>query len=95
VLFLGLNMQDLSGDAREFLDEFSITYPTIREPSNEVARGYGATGIPETYFISARGRVVSHVVGVISPEQMEAGIRAAVSDRTAGTEEGGDIRPQR
>ncbi len=95
VVFLGLNMQDLTGDARDFLDEFSITYPTIREPSNEVARSYGATGIPETYFISARGRVVSHVIGVISQRQMTAGIRAAKSGRIAGTAQGGDIRPQR
>ncbi len=95
VLFLGLNMQDLTGDARDFLDEYSITYPTIRDPSNEVARSYGATGIPETYFISARGRVVSHVIGVISPRQMAAGVEAARSGRIAGTAQGGDIRPQR
>ncbi len=31
VLFLGLNMQDLTGDARSFLEEFSVTYPTIRD----------------------------------------------------------------
>jgi cytochrome c biogenesis protein CcmG, thiol:disulfide interchange protein DsbE len=95
VLFLGLNMQDLTDDARDFLEEFSITYPTIREPSNEVARSYGATGIPETYFISGRGRVVSHVIGVLSQDQLRAGIRAARRGVIAGTAEGGDIRPQR
>lgn len=95
VLFLGLNMQDLTGDARDFLDEFDISYPTIRDPSNEVARSYGATGIPETYFISARGRVVSHVIGVISEEQLRAGVTAARRGIVAGTQSGGDIRPQR
>ncbi len=95
VLFLGLNMQDLTGDARDFLDEFDITYPTIRDPSNEVARSYGAAGIPETYFISARGRVVSHVIGVLSEEQLRAGVTAARRGVIAGTAEGGDIRPQR
>ena len=88
-------MQDLSGDARGFLDEFSITYPTIREPSNEVARSYGATGIPETYFITADGRVVSHVIGVISRDQLRAGTAAAKKGVVSGTREGGDIRPQR
>lgn len=95
VLFLGLDMQDLTGDARDFLDEFDITYPTIRDPANEVARSYGATGIPETYFISARGRVVSHVIGVISEDQLRAGVSAAKRGAVAGTAEGGDIRPQR
>lgn len=94
-LFLGLNMQDATGNARDFLSEFGITFPTTRETGNEVARSYGALGLPETYFISARGRVVSHVIGVISEEQMRAGVAAARAERVAGTATGGDVRPQR
>lgn len=95
VLFLGLDMQDLTGDARDFIEEFGFSFPTLRDPSNEVALSYGATGIPETYFVSARGRVVSHVIGVISEEQLRAGVLAAKRGRVAGTAQGGDIRPQR
>lgn len=95
VLFLGLDMQDLTDDAREFLEEFGITYPTIREPGNEIARAYGATGIPETYFVSRRGRVVGHVIGVMSERQLAAGATAAKTGRVMGTESGGARRPQR
>jgi len=95
VLFLGLNMQDLTDDARGFLDEFAITYPSVREPSDEIARAYGTTGIPETYFISRRGRVVGHVIGVISERQLADGAIAARSGRVMGTESGGARRPQR
>jgi cytochrome c biogenesis protein CcmG, thiol:disulfide interchange protein DsbE len=95
VLFLGLNMQDLSGDARSFLEEFGITYPTIRDQAKDVAESYGATGIPETYFISARGRVVGHVVGVVSPEQLKMGALAAKAGRLTGTVGGGARKPQR
>ncbi|MGH2963345.1 MAG: redoxin domain-containing protein [Solirubrobacterales bacterium] len=95
VLFLGLNMQDLTDDARGFLDEFAITYPSIREPSNEIARAYGTTGIPETYFISRRGRVVGHVIGVVSERQLAEGAMAAKSGRVIGTESGGARRPER
>jgi cytochrome c biogenesis protein CcmG/thiol:disulfide interchange protein DsbE len=95
VLFLGLNMQDLTEDARGFLDEFAITYPSIREPSNEIARAYGATGIPETYFISRGGRVVGHVIGVMSERQLADGAAAARTGRVMGTESGGARRPQR
>jgi cytochrome c biogenesis protein CcmG/thiol:disulfide interchange protein DsbE len=95
VLFLGLNMQDLTDDAHAFLDEFGITYPSIREPSNEIARAYGATGIPETYFISRRGRVVGHVIGVVSERQLKAGAIAAEAGRVLGTESGGARRPTR
>jgi cytochrome c biogenesis protein CcmG, thiol:disulfide interchange protein DsbE len=95
VLFLGLNMQDLTGDARSFLDEFGITYPTIRDQGNDVARSYGATGIPETYFVTARGRVVGHVVGVVSDRQLGDGAEAAQVGRLTGTLSGGARREQR
>jgi cytochrome c biogenesis protein CcmG/thiol:disulfide interchange protein DsbE len=95
VLFLGLNMQDLTGDARSFLEEFDVTYPTIRDQGNDVARAYGATGVPETYFVSAKGRVVDHVIGVVSPKQLALGATAAKAGRVAGTSDGGARRPQR
>ena len=95
VLYLGLNMQDLTGDARGFLEQYGITYPTIRDQGNDVARSYGATGIPETYFVTARGRVVGHVVGVVSDQQLAGGARAALAGKLTGTLSGGASRPQR
>jgi cytochrome c biogenesis protein CcmG, thiol:disulfide interchange protein DsbE len=95
VLVLGLNMQDITGDARAFLDEFGITYPTIRDQGSNVADSYGATGIPETYFVSARGRVVGHVIGVVTREQLDDGAQAARAGRIAGTQTGGARRSQR
>ncbi len=95
VLFLGLNMQDLTGDARSFLEEFSVTYPTIRDQGNDVAQSYGVTGVPETYFVSARGRVVGHVIGVVDPSQLASGANAALRGRIVGTASGGAQRPQR
>jgi cytochrome c biogenesis protein CcmG/thiol:disulfide interchange protein DsbE len=95
VLFLGLDIQDLTDDARAFLGKEHVTYPTIRDPGKDVARDYGATGIPETYFVSARGRVVGHVIGVVSPQQIDVGVAAARSGRVAGKKEGGARRKTR
>jgi cytochrome c biogenesis protein CcmG/thiol:disulfide interchange protein DsbE len=95
VLFLGLDMQDLRSDARSFLREFRITYPTIRDPGKEVSRRYGATGIPETYFITARGRVVAHAIGAMSSEQLNRGVVAAREATPLDTLEGGARLPSR
>jgi cytochrome c biogenesis protein CcmG/thiol:disulfide interchange protein DsbE len=95
VLFLGLNMQDVTGDARDFLDEFDVTYPSIRDQGSGSADAYGATGIPETYFVSARGRVVGHVIGVVSAEQLDEGAASAKTGRLTGTRAGGARREQR
>ena len=95
VLFVGLDMQDATDDAINFLEKFGIEYLNIRDPTNAVMRRYGATGIPETYFISARGRVVAHVVGAISLPDLRAGIRAAVLGVPQRARTGGEQRPSR
>ena len=90
VAFLGLNIQDLRGDARKFSKENGLTYPSVRDARRGVADSYGATGIPETFFVDAEGRVVGHVIGVVSEQQLETGILAARTGRVAGTVTGGD-----
>jgi cytochrome c biogenesis protein CcmG, thiol:disulfide interchange protein DsbE len=95
VLFLGLDMQDVSDDARDFLRELRVTYPNVREGGKEVARRYGATGLPETYFISARGEVVGHVIGAIEDSQLRDGVRAARAGRPRPLGRGGETRPTR
>lgn len=79
VLFVGLNMQDNSVDAERFLSRYSVTYPSIKDPSSDTADEYGVTGIPETFFIDRDGRVVAHVAGEVSSSQLKEGIAAAVS----------------
>jgi cytochrome c biogenesis protein CcmG/thiol:disulfide interchange protein DsbE len=95
VVFLGLDMQDLTGDARDFIREFGISYPNVRDPGDDVARDWGVTGLPETFFVSARGRVVAHVIGAVSSAQLDEGIRAARAGRALAVLEGGDRRPTR
>ena len=95
VLFLGLDMQDVTGDAREFLREFDVSYLNVREGGKETARRYGATGLPETYFISARGQVVGHVIGALDTAQLRAGVSAARHGRPAAAREGGERQKTR
>ena len=95
VLFVGLNMQDVREDARAFLDEFGLDFLNIRDEDNSVAREYEMTGIPETFFVSARGQIVGHVVGVVSRRQLDDGIAAARRGRPRPAAAGGDQRPTR
>lgn len=95
VLFLGLNMQDLTDDARAFARSVGMDYPSVRDRSNEVAREYGATGIPETFFIDRRGRIVGHVVGAVTTAQLAEGAAAAAAGRVVGVQAGGERRETR
>jgi hypothetical protein len=62
---------------------------------NAIAQAYGATGIPETYFIDERSRVVDHVIGVVSRRQLGVGSAAVKRGEVVGTQSGGARRPQR
>jgi cytochrome c biogenesis protein CcmG/thiol:disulfide interchange protein DsbE len=89
VLFIGLNQQDLLGDARRFLREFDTSYPNVRDPGNEVARRWGLVGLPETFFIDTDGRVVAHILGAASAEELRDGIEATRSGRPARVDRDG------
>jgi cytochrome c biogenesis protein CcmG/thiol:disulfide interchange protein DsbE len=95
VLVLGLNMQDITDDAHKFLEEVEVSYPNVRDPSDEVARGWGVVALPESFFVDARGRVVGHVIGEVSAAQLRDGIAAARSGEVVGDRRGGASRPTR
>ncbi|MGI8622035.1 MAG: TlpA family protein disulfide reductase [Solirubrobacteraceae bacterium] len=95
VLFLGLNQQDVREDARDFTRQFALTYPNVRDPSKATARRWGATGIPETFFLSARGEVVGHVIGTVDDRLLARGVAAARSVRPLGADRGGAQLPAR
>jgi len=93
VLFLGLDAQDAREDARDFISQFGLTFPHVRDPGNDTQRAWGVTGLPETYFIAADGSVVGHVIGTVDDGQLRDGIAAAKSGRPAGADQGGEQRP--
>jgi len=93
VLLLGLDMQDAPDDAYAYARQYGIDYTSVHDPSNAVARSYGVTGLPETFFIDAAGRVVGHVIGISTTAQLAAGIAAALEGRVGGTDVGGAQRP--
>jgi cytochrome c biogenesis protein CcmG/thiol:disulfide interchange protein DsbE len=95
VLFLGLDGQDASEDARAFISSFRLTFPHVRDPTKGTARDWGVTGLPETFFVAASGRVVGHVIGTVDPQQLRDGVAAARAGHPAGAQRGGEQRPTR
>ena len=81
VIFLGVDYHDVTSDGRHFLQAHGITYPTVQDGSGMVGDRYGLTGVPETYFIDAQGRLVgSHIEGTVAHQQHAFfdGIKAAL-----------------
>ena len=74
VAVLGVDIQDFERDAREFLEELQVPYPSVRDGTSNTADAYGLTGVPETYYLDAEGRIVEHATGAVSRRELEAGI---------------------
>ena len=57
IAFLGVDTIDPAGAAREFLQEFPVTYPSYRDPHGAIVQDLGAVGAtPVMLFIDAEGR---------------------------------------
>ena len=93
VAVVGLSVRESEDAARDFARQYDLSYPIVRDAEGETARGYGAKGLPETFFISAGGFVIGHVAGSPSVRQMELGAAAARAGRPFGSEQGGSQVP--
>lgn len=47
-------------DARDFVREYALAYPNLRDPGISTGINYGVSGVPETVFIDKNG-VVQHM----------------------------------
>jgi cytochrome c biogenesis protein CcmG/thiol:disulfide interchange protein DsbE len=55
---LGINLDDTTGDAIDFVKRYGLTYPQLREGDGADRRdAYGMTGFPESFLIDPQGHV--------------------------------------
>lgn len=78
VVFLGVDVNDFTGDATRFLSERGAQYVSLHG-GQRAASAFGLVGLPETFYLDARGRVVGRTTGEVSARALERGIRAAAS----------------
>jgi cytochrome c biogenesis protein CcmG/thiol:disulfide interchange protein DsbE len=82
VVVLGVDVNDVSGDARHFAQKLGLTYPLVHAPST-TWDDWGLAGVPETFFVDRRGRLVDvHIAGPVlegaNKARFERGIRLAL-----------------
>lgn len=56
---LGVAYLDNSGDALTFMHKQHVDYPVVHDVSGRFVRGFGTTGVPETFVIDRKGRVAA------------------------------------
>ena len=56
---LGVDVHDLTSDAKRFIREFRLAYPMLRDVDGRTQRRFGVVAYPETVVIDRRGRVAA------------------------------------
>jgi cytochrome c biogenesis protein CcmG/thiol:disulfide interchange protein DsbE len=68
LVLIGVDIQDTPDAARQFINDFSLSFPNVRDVTGKVSVDYGVYGVPETFFLDRRGRIRAKHVGAVSEE---------------------------
>jgi cytochrome c biogenesis protein CcmG/thiol:disulfide interchange protein DsbE len=83
LVVVGVDTEDLLSPARGFISEYHLTFPTARDPDGTVARRFGTTGVPETFFITTDGRIVGKFPGEqTSPDAWQRASESVLAGRS-------------
>ena len=75
VLVIGVDANDEAGPAEQFLRRAGVTYPIAFDPlPASVTTSYGVYGLPQTFFLNSKHRIVKHVFGALTLSQLHGGV---------------------
>ncbi|GGR41099.1 TlpA family protein disulfide reductase [Deinococcus ruber] len=59
---------------KAFVQEFSLAYPSLLDPTLSTAIAYGVSGVPETFFIDKGGTVRGYDQGALTAARLKTGL---------------------
>jgi cytochrome c biogenesis protein CcmG, thiol:disulfide interchange protein DsbE len=81
LVVLGIDTRDLTDDGRDFVREFGLEYPQLRDGDGGYAHDLGTTGVPESFLVAPSGKLVAHYPG---PFRDDAAIAAFAAPAIGG-----------
>jgi cytochrome c biogenesis protein CcmG/thiol:disulfide interchange protein DsbE len=79
---LGVDVLDLTGDARDFIEEYGLTYPMLRDGEGETRESFAILGFPETFVIDRQGRIAAVARGPVDDAFMREHVAPLLRERT-------------
>jgi cytochrome c biogenesis protein CcmG, thiol:disulfide interchange protein DsbE len=55
---IGVTYDDSSSDAESYMKQYHLKFPVLHDANGNLASAFGVDGVPETFVISAAGKVV-------------------------------------
>ena len=79
VAIVGLDENDVLGSATSFTHKEGVSYPVGFDPGVIAASAYGVAGLPQTFFLNAKHRIVDRVFGAVTRADINRGIALATA----------------
>jgi cytochrome c biogenesis protein CcmG/thiol:disulfide interchange protein DsbE len=70
VVVVGVNFQDASDDARDYVRTAGVSYPVVKDSDSRAALAFGLRGIPETFIVDRSGRTVDRIIGPVDAARL-------------------------
>jgi thiol-disulfide isomerase/thioredoxin len=84
IRIIGIDGRDRTPAALKFLRAKGVSYPVVADTNLALTSAYGVgAGYPQTFFLNSRHQIVKHIVGAVTPGELDAW--ASSLARQAGT----------
>ncbi len=70
VQFVGVDERDDLAQARAWIDEFSVTYPSIVDQPGRFAASFAFIALPDTYVVDPTGTIRFKIFGATDEQQL-------------------------
>ena len=68
---LAVNVRQDRETASEFVESLGISYDVLLDEDGTVARSYGVSALPTTFFVDRSGKLVTRILGESTPSVFE------------------------
>ena len=78
---LGVDVLDVTSDAREFVRRYGLSYPMLRDRDGESQEEFGVVAYPETFVLDRRGRIAGSARGPVDQRFLERTVLPLLEER--------------
>jgi cytochrome c biogenesis protein CcmG, thiol:disulfide interchange protein DsbE len=74
---VGVDYNDATGGARDFIKRYGWRFPVLRDADGQVGDAYRIQGLPTTFILDSRGRIVDTLRGPQDPATVRSALAGA------------------
>jgi cytochrome c biogenesis protein CcmG/thiol:disulfide interchange protein DsbE len=78
---VGVDVKDVIGDAQDFIEEYELTYPMLRDGEGVTQESFAIIGFPETFVLDRRGRIAAVRRGPVDDRFMRERVLPLLRER--------------